>query len=150
MQKVTKNIFPEDLLEMPSGDLYELVSIINHNGANLNSGHYVTFVKKDSNWFECNDQTYNDRMKDQIISDNNFVYLYQKRNINQNSLVMETTTVQRGFVRQIPMRNHFFACTIKIGEERGPKSVLDRALWSDKYRYREAPSVISYGFLSLG
>ena len=55
MQILNKNIDPEDILERPNGDQYDLVSIINHNGPHLNSGHYITFVKKDGKWWNHND-----------------------------------------------------------------------------------------------
>jgi len=73
-----------------------------------------------------------------------------KINKIQNTRVMETNTVEGEFVRQIPMRNQLFACIIEIGEERGRKSALERALRIVKYRYIEAPRVISYRVLSVG
>ena len=48
------------------------------------------------------------------------------------------------------MRNQLVTCIIKIGEERGRKSALERALRTDKNRYIEAWRVISYRFLSIG
>ena len=48
------------------------------------------------------------------------------------------------------MRNELVTCIIKIGEERGRKSALERALRTDKKRYIEAWRVISYRFLSIG
>ena len=51
----------------------------------------------------------------------------------QKSLDMETNTVESEFVRQIPMRNQLFTCIIKIGEESGRKSALERALRTDNY-----------------
>jgi ubiquitin C-terminal hydrolase len=43
---------------------YELNGIIVHYGSSLNSGHYVSYVKKDKKWFLCNDS--------QITEVNNF------------------------------------------------------------------------------
>ena len=48
------------------------------------------------------------------------------------------------------MRNRLFTCIIKIGGERGWKSVLERALRIDKNRHIEAPRVVSYRFLLIG
>ena len=84
MQTIRKNVFPEDTLETATGDTFELVAIVNHIGANLYSGHYVTYVKRDNKWFECNDQTCSEVMKDSIISDNNYVYVYQERKIQKH------------------------------------------------------------------
>ena len=81
MQKIRRNIFPEDVLQVSSGDSYELVSIINHSGPNQYSGHYVTFVKRENKWYECNDQKLDVRVKDDVISDNNYIYMYQRRKV---------------------------------------------------------------------
>ena len=78
LKKIRRNICPEDCFEITSGETYELVSIINHIGTNHNSGHYVTFVKRENSWLECNDKTITARIKENIISDNNYLYLYQK------------------------------------------------------------------------
>ena len=48
------------------------------------------------------------------------------------------------------MRNELVTCIIKIGEERGRKSALEKALRTDKNRYIEASRVISYRFFSVG
>ena len=48
------------------------------------------------------------------------------------------------------MRNELVTCIITIGEERGRKSALERALRTDKNRYIEASRVISYRFFSVG
>ena len=48
------------------------------------------------------------------------------------------------------MRNQLVTCFMKIGGERGRKSALARALWTDKNRYIEASRVISYRFFSVG
>ena len=53
------------------------------------------------------------------------------------------------FVRQISKRNQLVTCVIKIGEERGRKSALARALRTDKNRYIEASRVFSYRFFSV-
>ena len=34
---------------------YDIIGIIVHYGASLNSGHYVSFIKKSDKWFLCND-----------------------------------------------------------------------------------------------
>lgn len=39
----------------PAG-VYELTSFITHEG-NLNGGHYIAYVKKESQWIKCNDHT---------------------------------------------------------------------------------------------
>ena len=67
MEVIKKKINPEDVLKMSSGDQYKLVSIINHIGHNLNSGHYITFVKKDENWRTYNDLQSNSTSKDKLI-----------------------------------------------------------------------------------
>ena len=33
----------------------KLIAMVNHKGTNINSGHYVSYVKSDNHWFECND-----------------------------------------------------------------------------------------------
>ena len=69
---------PEDVLEMPSGDQYLLVSIINHIGPSLNEGHYITFVKKGEFWQEKNDIYNYPITKKELVTDNNYIYFYEK------------------------------------------------------------------------
>jgi hypothetical protein len=89
MKIVQKNIDPEEVLVMPNGDQYDLVSIINHIGSSLNSGHYITFVKKDGKWWTHNDDKPEKTIsKRRLVSDDNYIYLYQKK----TSLQLESSS----------------------------------------------------------
>ncbi|KAK8084640.1 ubiquitin carboxyl-terminal hydrolase [Apiospora hydei] len=47
---------------------YELYGVISHRGTNLNSGHYVSYVRHgpDQTWFECNDSDVTLRTLDEL------------------------------------------------------------------------------------
>jgi len=40
----------------PSSANYRLTGFLSHIGPNLSSGHYVAHVRKDGEWFLCNDE----------------------------------------------------------------------------------------------
>jgi hypothetical protein len=55
-KKFTNLIQLEDVLKMPGGEEYMPIVIISHIGKSLHSGHYIAFVKSESdNWWKCND-----------------------------------------------------------------------------------------------
>merc|ERR1712208_244777 len=54
--KVETKIFPENLLVLPNGDEYKLLSIANHIGTHICNGHYQAMVKIGSSWMMCDDE----------------------------------------------------------------------------------------------
>ena len=79
LQPLKKNVFPEDLLTLEDGDRFELTAIISHLGESLNTGHYITYVKRNQKWYECNDAIISEVTKGMAVSDNNCIYFYQRQ-----------------------------------------------------------------------
>ncbi len=62
--------------------LFELKSVIVHYGSTYNSGHYVAYVKKGSQWYLCNDSTVTQVSDDDVKEDigkNGYVFFYEKK-----------------------------------------------------------------------
>ena len=53
--KNTTTIWPDDNIQLPSGDEYALCGIGHHFGEYSNSGHYMASVRIDQEWIRCND-----------------------------------------------------------------------------------------------
>ena len=87
MQQLSRKVWPESLLETSDGGVYELISIINHDGSNLDSGHFYTYIEQnDESWREFNDTKTCHWKKKSIISDSNYIYIYQKKNKPDDTL----------------------------------------------------------------
>merc|ERR1712154_567592 len=75
MQQLSRKVWPESLLETSDSGVYELISIINHDGLSNNSGHFYTFIEQsDASWREFNDTKTRQWEKKSIISDSNYIY----------------------------------------------------------------------------
>ena len=48
-------IWPDDILVLPSGEMFELLGIGHHLGASHHRGHFVASLKIDDGWLRCND-----------------------------------------------------------------------------------------------
>jgi len=58
---------------------YNLVSFICHKGQSLNTGHYISYVKKDDVWFEYDDSKKTGPLRfDQIDKTNTFLLFYSR------------------------------------------------------------------------
>ena len=76
MQQLSRNLWPEGLLETSDGGVYDLISIINHDGSNLDSGHFYTYIEQnDESWREFNDTKTFHWEKKSKISDSNYIYI---------------------------------------------------------------------------
>ena len=53
--KIKTTIWPDDILELPTGDKYSLSGIGHHLGENHASGHFIASLKLEQNWVKCND-----------------------------------------------------------------------------------------------
>ena len=74
--KTKTHVVPEEILTLPNGDIFKLVSIADHLGDLLMNGHYVSAVKTEQGWIICDDDTqYKIR---EPISSNNYIFLYSK------------------------------------------------------------------------
>ena len=69
-------VVPENVLVLPNGDKFRLVSIADHIGELIKNGHYVASLKNVSYWLRCNDEKL--YWSSEGISSNNYVYVYSK------------------------------------------------------------------------
>jgi hypothetical protein len=53
--KIQTTLWPNDNINLPSGDEYTLCAIGHHLGDNFNGGHYIASVKCKNEWVRCND-----------------------------------------------------------------------------------------------
>ena len=72
-------VIPNKVLELPNLDKYELVTVTNHIGPTASSGHYVTCTNLlGLTWVLCDDNSFSAISEYEIISPDNYVYLYKK------------------------------------------------------------------------
>jgi len=87
--KLKKNcdpIFIKQNIIIPQSAKYELISIIIHIGKTIRSGHYISIVKKNNNFYIVNDEviTFLGNMNDEKLNDqqyvlnNSYVLLYHR------------------------------------------------------------------------
>ena len=74
--KIMTTVIPEDILTLPHGEKYEIVSIGDHIGSRIDQGHYVLQSFKSSTWITCNDSR-NYPSKEPKSSDN-YLFAYKK------------------------------------------------------------------------
>ena len=77
--KVETKIFPENLLVLPNGDEYKLLSIANHIGTQICNGHYQAMVKIGSSWMMCDDEKNWKISLQNGINDTNYIFVYEKK-----------------------------------------------------------------------
>lgn len=82
---ITTPINIDDILSKKNNDkinnTYQLTGIVVHIGSVLNSGHYVAYIKKDTDWYYCDDLTVSKcdiQNKIDLIKQNCTVLLYKK------------------------------------------------------------------------
>ena len=78
--KIETLVMPENVLVLPNGDKYKLVSIANHLGTLIENGHYQALVKRGTSWIKCDDNTAFKTNKDKEINGTNYIFVYQKYN----------------------------------------------------------------------
>jgi len=79
--------FPYDLnmkkyTDSDEDQIYELSSIINHEGYNSHNGHYTTYAKNrfDDTWYYFNDETVSVVEKvDEMFDDDAYILIYEKK-----------------------------------------------------------------------
>ena len=85
--KTKTHVVPEEILTLPNGDTFKLVSIADHLGDQIGNGHYVTAIKKEQEWMICDDdKQYHVR---EPFSANNYVFLYYKSQTDNNLDILE-------------------------------------------------------------
>jgi uncharacterized UBP type Zn finger protein len=56
---------------------YELVGILVHHGQTCASGHYLAYVKKDGEWFRCNDSIITKVDEETVLNQQAYIMMYE-------------------------------------------------------------------------
>lgn len=56
---------------------YELVAILVHQGQTCASGHYLAYVKKDGEWFRCNDSIIEKVDEETVLNQQAYIMMYE-------------------------------------------------------------------------
>ena len=77
--KIQTCVTPSTTLQLPNLETYELITVTSHIGSTASSGHYVTFSNLFGfTWVLCNDTSITAVSENDIISPDNYVYIYQR------------------------------------------------------------------------
>ena len=68
----------DQVMTLPSGDHYSLLSVVDHQGDTIQSGHYVAFVKSGKFWYLVNDNIVTRVAFKSLSSQDNILLLYSK------------------------------------------------------------------------
>ena len=74
--KIETKVVPENVLVLPNEDKYRLVSIANHLGTVIGSGHYQALIKFGTKWIKCDDDKSFKTSLDKEINGNNYIFVY--------------------------------------------------------------------------
>ena len=112
-RKIESTVVPENILVLPNGDKFRLLSIGNHLGSMTTNGHYQALIK----WLEANDdRKYQITLRTHINGDN-YILLYKK--ISTRCQFVPTDNWEEVFEEQpIPPGLH-----IKFDKKTGTKFV---------------------------
>ena len=77
-QKNETKVTPENILVLPNGDKYKLVSIGNHLGPFVNNGHYQALIKIGTNWIKADDANIMKTNLRTEITGQNYIFVYKK------------------------------------------------------------------------
>lgn len=73
----------DDILDLsyafqtPQAASYRLTSVIEHCGSNAYCGHYISYVRKGDEWYECNDSSVRKINRDQVPSSAAYCLLWE-------------------------------------------------------------------------
>ena len=68
----------DQVMTLPTGDQYSLLSVVDHQGDTIQSGHYVAFVKSGKFWYLVNDNIVTRVAFKSLSSPDNILLLYSK------------------------------------------------------------------------
>jgi len=72
---------------------YELIGIINHQGSSVNSGHYVSYVKRDDSWYEFNDSYVSQVPETMVLDVEAYILFYcRKKSQKQTQFLSKILT----------------------------------------------------------
>lgn len=63
---------------------YELVAVLVHQGQSCEHGHYIAFVKKNGEWYKCNDSQVTQVDVSIVLSQQAYILLYEVAGMRQN------------------------------------------------------------------
>lgn len=63
---------------------YDLVAVLVHQGQSCERGHYVAFVKKHGEWFECNDERVTKVDVALVLSQQAYILMYEVAEMREN------------------------------------------------------------------
>ncbi len=70
--------------------VYELFAVVEHIGT-MDSGHYVSFIRKDGEWFRCDDAFVSHCSKEAVLSCNGYLLFYIKSQLEYYYIPNTTT-----------------------------------------------------------
>ena len=99
-KKILTKVIPEDILVLPNGDRYKLVSIADHIGQSPSAGHYVLQFQGMNEWSTCDDTR--QYISKQPFSANNYLFAYKK--LQNESHILVPTFPQSKKTTATPMK----------------------------------------------
>lgn len=69
---------------------YELVGVLVHQGQTCASGHYLSFVKKNGEWFKCNDSEVSKVDESTVMIQQAYIVMYEVSGMRENSCFRPT------------------------------------------------------------
>ena len=83
----------DQVMTLPNGDQYSLVSVVNHQGDTIQTGHYVAFVKSGKFWYLVNDDIVKRVAMKSLSSSDNILLFYSKSLTEMVTSVPESVMV---------------------------------------------------------
>ena len=119
--------FGEELC-LQTGDVYEVVGVLDHLGSTLKAGHYVTYLKSDlGHWFLYNDSEVTHSSLKEANTKENYILLFKKKISASGS---STHTVE--VVNPTPVEEPIESCITEVqgAVQSGPKLEITRVTQS--------------------
>ena len=76
--KLKTKVVSENEITLPNLQKYELISIGDHLGPEIQNGHYVASIKQGNIWYRCNDQDIYNFESNNINTEHNYIFVYRK------------------------------------------------------------------------
>lgn len=114
---------------------YELVSVLVHQGRSCDSGHYLSYVKSDGEWYRASDEAVEKVPVSVVLAQRAYILVYEVEGM-RNHKIRHSNRDSKSFEGSVPSRSH--------GSARSHKS-SDSALSA-----RSEPTVLSSFFQIMG
>ena len=119
--KTETKVMPENELVLPNQERYTLISIANHLGYFIGSGHYQALIKCGTKWTTADDEAALDTCKDKEINGNNYIFVYQKTgstiqlkpNESNKTQSFNLKEIETGKKRKLSPKSKINVCTEK-------------------------------------